>query len=287
MPETDITRAPQVWKYEDIATGGDTVRALLADRKINLHPNSALSRLLKQATRLSKEWQAGIRATDGRTLMHASNANRVIRAVTAAAEYPESFDCLKRIAGNDMDLSQRAVSQGKDALWEIELFAMLKARSISSRLAEPDIVADFGLGEYSIACKKVYSNEARAVESQIRAGVKQIARSGRPGIVAINVDDLVPADVFVRFKTDKRAMDALAGFNRAFIDLHRPKAQRFLARDGCDGILVSVSVPSEIEQSKPSFNNLVQMTLWSMETASIDSRARLGLMQLYFKDIAT
>ena len=75
------------------------------------------------------------------------------------------------MASNDMNLSERRPSRGKDALWELDLLSFLRRRSIETVLREPDIVANFGFGDYPIACKKVYSE--KGVETQMRKGVQQ------------------------------------------------------------------------------------------------------------------
>lgn len=282
-----ITRSPHVWKYEDIDAGGAKLRELFEQRNIKISELSALSKLLKQATTLSEEWRQGSGANHTRTLVDSGHANRIIQAVISGASDPGSLECMKRIANKDVDLSQRVSSQGKDALWELEFLAMLKSKGVKAYLSEPDIVANFLFDDCSIACKKVYSDAGRAVESQVRSGVKQIERSGRPGMVALNIDDLVPADVLFKAKTTDAAMDVLADLVRAFLDRHQMRLQRFVKDGRIDGILISVTVPSDIEMSSPTFNQLVQMTLWSLETASIDARARIGQMRGFFKDITT
>ncbi|GGE82025.1 hypothetical protein [Massilia psychrophila] len=282
-----ITRSPHVWNYEEIDAGGEKLRELFKERNIKISEHSALSKLLNQAARLSKEWESRSAANHTRTLVDSGHANRIIQAVIKGASDPGSLECMKRIANKDVDLSQRAASQGKDALWELEFLAMLKSKGVKAHLSEPDIVANFLFDDCSIACKKVYSDEGRAVESQVRAGAKQIERSGRPGIVALNIDDLVPAHVLVKAKTTDAAMDALANLVRSFLDRHQMRVQRFVKDGRIDGIVISVTVPSDIEMSSPNFNQLVQMTLWSLETASIDARARMGQMRIAFKDIIT
>ncbi|WP_205929461.1 hypothetical protein [Rhizobium leguminosarum] len=48
---------------------------------------------------------------------------------------------------------------------------------MQGKAAEPDIVVDFGMGDYPIACKKIWSE--RNVESQVRKGTKQLAPFGK------------------------------------------------------------------------------------------------------------
>ncbi|MDR7009671.1 hypothetical protein [Paraburkholderia strydomiana] len=119
-----------------------------------------------------------------------------------------------------MDLSKRPPSQGKDALWELNLLALFRRLGVQAKLLDPpDIVANFGFGEYPIACKKIYSE--KGVEAQMRKGAKQLAPYQGGGLVALNIDDLIPEDVLLKTESAATAGGYLDRLNMSFIERHQ------------------------------------------------------------------
>ena len=115
-------------------------------------------------------------------LIAASNANRISDAVLAVRGQGDALDCLRRIAANPIDLADRSPSRGKDALWELELLAILRSHGAAARpLDPPDLIADFGQGDYAIACKKIYS-ETCAIDTD---GVVWCSGSNNTGALGI------------------------------------------------------------------------------------------------------
>lgn len=260
----DVPRPIRVSTYEEVAGRAKFVRALLAGKNICIHRDSALGTILREAEKLAENWVAG--RTDGgiRQLVNAAHANRIAEAIEMTSSEPTVNEALRRMAGNDMNLSGRSPSQGKDALWELDFVSFLRRRNVIARLEDPpDIVAQFDFGDYAIACKKIYSE--RGVEAQVRKGAKQLSRFGGAGIVAINIDDLVPEDALLQSATQDHAGDFLAKFNGDFIERHRARIQRFVIDGRCDGVLVSTTVLSDIVRSDPRFNLCTEATMWSVE----------------------
>lgn len=280
-PPPKLVRAtdgsPAVWTYREVADRSEAVRVELERRKIRMHRDSALGTLLRQAETLAKEWDEGVDSGDIRRLVSAAHANRVAETVLTIAGEPEAEECLRRMAGNDMNLSERRPSRGKDALWELDLLSFLRRRSIETVLREPDIVANFGFGDYPIACKKVYSE--KSVETQMRKGVQQMSAFGGTGLVAFNIDDLVPADALMKSQTSTEASDYLAALNKDFIDRHQRHIQRFVTEERCDGIIVATTVLTDIADSSPRFNNHLQLTLWTLEEANSRTRSRIARLR--------
>ena len=282
----DLSRPDLVWTYEDVARRAEEVRTVLQERGVRIHRDSALSVTLRQAQRLADGWKdaSGDPVAGIKMLIGGSDANRVADAVLAVREDADALDCLKRMAGNPVDLSSRSPSQGKDALWELELLALLRRRGATARLLDPpDIIANIGFGDYAIACKKVYSE--KGVEAQVRKGARQVAASGMDGIVAINIDDLAPAQSIIEARTRQQASDRMASFIAAFIDSHRMHIQRFVKDGRCDAIFVSVTVPVDVELSRPRFSSLVQMTVWTLDETSDATRERLRSMRSFFGEL--
>jgi hypothetical protein len=268
------TRADRVWTYEEVADGARALRSFFASKRIPIHRDSALGVILREAEALDREWKTGTSEGGLARLINAAHANRIAEAIAAIKSDPNAEECLRRIAGNSVDLSKRVPSQGKDALWEIELLANLKRKAIDAQLVDPpDIVIQLNGTPYSVACKKIYSE--RGVEGQMRKGVKQLRAAGGPGLVAFNIDDLVPENSLLTSKTLREGTDFMVDFNRQFIDRHRQRIQRYVADGRCDGVLVSASVPSSIETVSPQFNNHSQTTLWTLNEVNPIARERL------------
>lgn len=274
QPAPTETHADVVWTYDEVADRARQTRDFFAEKQIPIHRQSALGVLLREAEALASEWAAGTNDGGIDRLIAAAHANRIAEAIGAVQSDANIDECLRRIAGNSVNLSDRAPSQGKDALWEIELLARLRRNGIDARFLDPpDIMIELDGAPYSIACKKIYSE--RGAEAQVSKGVKQLAASGHPGIIALNLDDLVPAGTLLEAATIRQAQDFMHAFNVAFINRQQPRIQRYIADGRCDGILVSTSTPSGINAARPKFNNHTQTTLWTLNEASPEARARL------------
>lgn len=261
------TRADAVWTYDEMADRARQTRDFFTEKKIGIHRDSALGVILREAEALAQEWKNSNNAGGINRLIAAANAIRIAEAIDAVRSDANAGECLRRIAGNNVNLSDRSQSHGKNALWELELLARLKRNGVDAKLAEPpDIVIDLDGAPYSIACKKIYSE--RGAEAQVRKGVKQVEASGYPGIIALNLDDLVPAGSLLEAETLSQAHDYMHAFNVEFITRQQPRIQRYIAGGRCDGILISTSVPSGIATVRPKFNNHTQTTLWTLNEAS-------------------
>lgn len=271
------TRADAVWTYNEMADRARQTRAFFAEKKIGIHRDSALGVLLREAEALAKEWEDGTNEGGINRLIAAAHANRIAEAIDAVRSDTNIDECLRRIAGNSVNLSDRVPSQGKDALWEIELLARLRRNRFEARFLDPpDIVIELEGASYSIACKKIYSE--RGAEAQVRKGVKQLEASGAPGIIALNLDDLVPAASLLEAETLSQAHDFMHAFNVAFITRQQPRIQRYISGGRCDGILVSTSVPSGIDTVRPKFNNHTQTTLWTLVETRPEARSRMNAL---------
>lgn len=269
-----LSEPDRSWTYESIAERSTSIRDLYASKGISLNSASVLAKLLKQAETLARDWKDNRKGRGIEQLIHAAHANRIADAIDIVKADPAATEALRRIARNDVDPMSRGSSQGKDALWELELFSQLTRQGILTRLAEPpDVVAEMPWGEYGVACKKIYS--MRGVEAQVRKGCAQLAAFGNAGIVALNIDNLTPGGSLLRSRSNSEAADFLAKANSDFIDQHQRHLSRFVREGRCDGILVSTTTVSDIESSRVRFNSYSQTTLWTLEGARIESRTRL------------
>ena len=273
----------QTWTYQQVAEKAAATREAIAGLTIRMHRDCALAQLLREAEALARDWEAG-KSNESwlKQLLAAAHSNRISDAIAACLTDSGAHECIRRMCSNGMDISGRDRSTGKDALWEIDLARLLKRKSISTIHKDPpDLIADFGFGPYPIACKKVYSE--RGIESQVRSGAKQLQRYGRPGLVAINLDDLAPANALMQSQNQVGASDFIAKLNKEIIDRHKARLQRFIVDGRCDGILVSTTTLADIVDSTTRFNTHTQTTLWTLDSIGAEQRERIALIQKAFK----
>lgn len=191
-----------------------------------------------------------------------AHALRVASAILGVGRDPGAHECLRRMTSGEMDLAARTTSQGKDALWELELTDQLQRRGFAVRLAEPDIVLEHEGGDYALAAKRVYSE--RGVKAQMRKGVQQIERAGSPGLVAFNIDEQTPPGTVLESTDPRAAGDFLAGLNRKFIDRHVHEFAEFVARNRCHGVMVTTNVVADLKRSTPRIVTYSETTIWTL-----------------------
>lgn len=225
-----IDRSP-----EDIIKSIEDARGVFLRHKIKVRRGNSLDQLLTRAER-------EVRKRTGQTRM-AMDLQYVI-ALTGlfiglsdedGVEVP-----LDRIAKSEMDTGSAKHSQGKDAIWELACMANFKIGAMKVRLDEPDLVTDVGQGDYGVACKKIYSENN--VEKCISNGVGQIVRAQMPGIVALNIDELVIPPGRMLFAWDQETLRGmLQGYATDFMARHRATLKKYGEDGTCDGFIISVS----------------------------------------------
>lgn len=268
------TNSDQVWTYDQIVQMTTAAKAVLASRNLKLHRLSVLAQIFDKTSLLSKEWSAGER-TEGwlDRLLAAAHAIRIAEAMVEVKDEPAARECLKRMSKDNMDLADREQSQGKDALWELELLSYLRRHGLrQARMAEPDIVVPMEWGDYPIACKKI--NSDAGTENQIKSACKQLNKFDGRGIIALNIDETTEASlIWERASTEELGRD-LSKLLTEFIDRHREAMQDAVMKGKCDGFVLSVSVLAELRNSKPRFNNQTQIQLWNLTDGPNEARAR-------------
>lgn len=238
------------------------VEAALAARNLRCHSGSALGSLFATVRRLTndskpltdKRWRA--------TFLRANEAVRIARAVEAALDDDGAKEAIHRVLRSDMNLATRQESRGKDALWELDLYRRLKLGQSPVRFEEPDLVVSLGdeLGDYAIACKKIYSEDGG--ENAFKLGCEQLGRHRKPGIVAFNLDDLIPEYEVWTAPTARELKQRLDQSNIAFVKAHQALFCAALQRGDCDGVLVSTSVISDVPDMTPPINITRATAVW-------------------------
>lgn len=275
-----LDRSDRVQTYAEVRANVDRVQAALEGRGYRCPPNSALGSLFHKARLLDEQWQAQTDAQDILTLMQADDAVRIAQAVEAVLDDPQAVEPIRRITKSDMRLTTRQTSQGKDALWELDLLAFLRRRGVPTRLQEPpDLVVTLPglLGDYGFACKKVYGEDS--VASQLRKGCQQLRAMGAPGVVAFNLDDLTPERSLLVQPTRQAANDHLHARNIAFMQRHQEEFQEAVLAGKCDGVLLSTTAQADVEGMSPRFNRVTEVTMWTVESAPPGAHLRTAALQ--------
>ncbi len=239
------------------------VERALAERGLTCHSGSALGSLFAKVRRLADDTKRPLSDEKRRrTFLKANEALRIARAVNEALDDDGAKEAIHRVRTSDMNLDTRQNVNGKDALWELDLHRRFKLGQTPVRIEEPDLVISLGetFGDYSLACKKIYSENN--VAHHFDLGCDQISRHGRPGIVAFNLDDIVPEGEAWEFPTERELRQKLNAMNQDFILSNEIHFRSAIARGACDGVLVSTSVISNVLDMTPAVNVTHSTASW-------------------------
>lgn len=224
-----------VRKPEDVLRSISDARAIFKDHGIRIRRGSSLDQLFCQSER-------EIRKASGKSRI-AMNLQYMIALsglIIGLADENGVGLLLERMAKSEMDITSEKPSQGKDAAWELSCLSTFKIGGMKSRLAEPDIVTDFGRGEYGVSCKKIYSENN--VEKCIEKGVEQLAAAQAQGVVALNIDELVIPPHRMMYASDQDFLrEMLQGYASEFTKRHSPTLEKYAQGGACDGYIISAS----------------------------------------------
>lgn len=220
---------------EDIIKSIEDTRDVFLRHKIKIRRGNSLDQLLTRAERETRK-----RTKLTRTAMDLQYVIALTGLFIGLADEEGIRVPLDRIAKSEMDTGSAKFSQGKDAIWELACMANFKIGAMKVRLDEPDLVTDVGQGDYGVACKKIYSENN--VEKCISNGVGQIAKAQMPGIVALNIDELVIPPGRMMYAWDQETLRGiLQGYATDFMTRHRATLNKYGEDGTCDGFIISVS----------------------------------------------
>lgn len=249
--------------YEDVSKLIDEAQTVLRKLDVRVRESSVLHKIFQDARKVAKLWSTEPSRLTIHMAINLLHADKICDAIVRLQSDPKIADHLRLVSGGNMNLSQRDKSPGKDILWELTLLNSINRASIKASLVEPpDIVADMEFGEYSIACKKIYSE--KNVIGRLRSGVDQVARSKKKGIVAFNLDDLTPGDSILAKGDMESSMRRVSYFNAEFISRYRDEFQEYVKKKKIDGILVSTSILADVVTDARRLSNVTQYDFWTL-----------------------
>lgn len=249
--------------YLDIKGKSLELNRLYTDAGVSIPKGSGIHVLIESAKDLSDAWLIGrADVLEPDVLWNATHLARVADACLAlGGELRTKSGYLRRLTNGSLNLLSRDRSEAKDILWELELLRSLRAHRIEARLEEPpDIVATFEGVAMAIACKKLYSESN--VEKILSNGVAQIESRCEYGIVAMNLDDLLPANVLLVKDDEEQALKALDDRNVAFLKRHERNFRKYLSTGRILSTFVSTAALADTQNGKVRLSNLRQSTAW-------------------------
>jgi hypothetical protein len=255
------------------------VEQIYLENNILLADTSDLARLLADARTLSDSWLLGENEKcSTKLLFRVAHFNRIADAIIPLRSEPNSARYLTSLASGSLDFLQRKKSNAKDILWELELYAILKLRTFDVILEDPpDIIVKFGNSKIGIACKKLYSE--KHIQNVLSQAVAQIEASFDFGIVALNIDDLVPANQILKIPTQETMSEYISNLNTRFINAHQRHFRKYLASGRVISAIISTSVLADCYTAQTRFNNARQSLIWTIP--GLPSEKDLQLKNFY------
>lgn len=240
------------------------LEAFYAGEKVDIPKGSGVDVLVQSAKTLSDAWlMGGARDVTNDVLYNAAHLTRVADAASVLRGDPQCRSYLKRLASGNLDLLNRQRSEAKDILWELELLYIMRLHGIEAQLSEPpDIIANFSGATLGLACKKLYSE--KNLEKVLSSGVAQIEANFEYGIVALNLDDLLPRKkIFVRDDHDDLGR-AINDLNLEFLGRHERHFRKYLTAGRVLSAFVSTGCLGYVRNGGPGLNNARQSTGWTI-----------------------
>jgi len=186
---------------------------------------------------------------------------------------------LKDLMRSTLDFMEVSQSHSKNILFELEVTGKLRKIFKKTYLAEPDIVVPFEDGNVGIACKKIISESN--FEKQLSKGVNQIKDNDFIfGIVAINIDNLLPEKTILNANTFSEALDILHNQNMDFINKYSHKFKKYLTENRIISVLVVSSTIADIKNEHPRFNNISQSTIWTIQGLEEEHKNKINQFKL-------
>jgi hypothetical protein len=231
---------------------------------IKLPQNSSIGVLIKTAKDLSDNWLLGNKNDLNYHMVFLSmNLDRLADALILLNNEPEKHTYLKELLSGSLDFFKREKSHAKDVFWELEVWEKIRKRLDSVYSQEPpDIVVDYEDSHIGISCKKLYSE--KHVQNVLSQAVSQIEKEFEFGIVAINIDDLLPPDVVLKMESSDAVTERLNQINTEFINRHVRHFSKYLSASRIISVIVSTSIIADVPTEKPQFRNTYQWTVWTI-----------------------
>lgn len=264
--------------FLEIKQKAEAIEKLYFENNITLPPNCDLSRFISDAKLLSDAWL--LNSTKMLTIARQFSVvhlNRIADAVISLGTSPACAKYLVALTSGNLDLFQRHKSHAKNILWELELCSSLRKASFDVFLSEPDIVIDLDGSKLAVACKKLYSD--KHVQNVLSQAVAQIESNADIGIVALNIDDLVPANSILQMHSIEAVEQFVTQLNNRFLFFHDRHFRKYLTSGRLVSALVSTAVVADIPTVRPRLHNVRRASIWTI--SGLPTEKNLLLRRFY------
>lgn len=253
----------------------EEIEELFASAKVTLSPTCGLAQLIANsksvADRLLTNQTNDSSMIDVFYMLH---LDRLADAILPLRDVVNNKKYLSAFTSGEVDCFNRQSSYAKDIFWELELWTFLKRRCLSAVLEDPpDIVLPLSGGTLGIACKKIYSE--KNVEKVLSEAVSQVEDKFDVGVVALNVDELIPSGTVLRVANKKEMDYFLHKHIDEFVARHERHLRKYLSSGRLVSALVSVNVIAHVLEWKIEFNNARSSLVWTIPSLDPDKEALL------------
>ena len=260
----DIERSEkQRFRHDAIKSQIDGIESIYSESNISINSSHQLFGLLSDAKVLASEWAEGnVDETDMNKLFSTLHIGRIYSGIEFLVTEENKEKYLRDLLNGSLNFFEREISHAKSILWELEAFTKIKKVIDETYLDEPDIVVNINQLSIAIPCKKTYSE--KGVPKVLSNAVAQIEKKHEFGIVAINIDDLIPENVLLKARTFREAGDKLHAHNMEFLGRHERHFLKYLSKSRIVAVVASTSVVTDILEESPKFNNFSQWAIWTI-----------------------
>jgi hypothetical protein len=262
--------------YLQIKEKAKSVEALYRDSDVPLPRNCDLSKLISDAKILSDAWFLNNKEvlTIG-LLFRVLHLNRIAEAILPLRTVPDRAKYLASLTSGNLNLFQRHRSLAKNILWELELWSSLREKFPDASLSEPDILVRVDKSTVGIACKKLYSE--KHLQNVLSEAVSQVESHCDVGIVAVNLDELVPPNTFLRRPSLEITEQSITDINNRFLVSHDRHFRKYLASGRLIAALVSTAVVAHIPGNGPAWNNIRRASVWTIPGLPVEKEKILRI----------
>jgi hypothetical protein len=240
------------------------IEELYSRHKVRLSSQSALGRLIAIVKASSDRWILNEKSPNGMLdFFQTLHFGRVAEGLLTLEHVENPSEYLRRMLDGSLDFFERSKSVAKNTLWELSLFARLRARHQDVWLKDPpDICVQVGGTRVGIACKKVYS--VRNLPKLLSEAVSQVGEESAFGVAALNIDECTPGQHLLKKSTSTEVFETLRAIKDRFIAEQQKLFSRYLAPGRIIAVLIDITVLADIPGSNPRFNNAFLSTIWSL-----------------------
>lgn len=262
------------YKQPDISLKIEVIEKIYAEANIKINRTSQLSELIKSAKKLSDVWsREGSNKTDLQLVFKTLHIERIASALYFLKSEEQKDKYLKDLLRGTLNFFEREPSHAKSILWELEVWTKIKKSIPKTYLDEPDVVVHFEESHIAIPCKKIFSE--KGVPKVLSNAVSQIENSFEFGIVAMNIDDLLPEESVLNARTFNELADKLHMANMIFLNTHERHFLKYFSKSRIIAVLVSTSIVSDIHYETPKYNNASQWAIWTVPDLKLQHKKQI------------